>query len=448
MGQHENEAGIRIIFFITELGKSLGYHVGNEEYMLPGNPNSPILDITWRRNEGEKHPLFIFEVESSPTKSSVDNALKVFSRKTEVFPKPLFFFHIFVERPIGTDRVEYLRDNYDKLNYGNYLFDNFTGQFQLISDILDQHFRVMEQLNLYSLINLLETENPSTVTSFHVLERLVNNIGYDRFSNARFIETLEEVIIDKGYQSVRQFYSPDYLLRHLLSCGGQPAPIYDPPYYICNGYSIVIHYALALLITEDVDYKLFFDNLTQIEATWQPWGLWEPYFGLSHDYDMTLLAEFPLLLTMLCAAFSPSPYASYFSGKLKDILANSFTPKHVRDMHGWIWLSIASQIAKDQESYEFARSVLNNEGGVPLRLIYRPPVAYYMDADQYNDVLEDETSEQIPAYQDWKAWLTHVISDIGIIDILPTVIGGFLVMKQWEEVRALFAAFCLRKSFV
>jgi hypothetical protein len=108
MGKHQKSAGLDVIKLVGRLGAALGYHVGLEEPMFPGNPSTPYLDVTWRRDRHAKFPLFIFEVESLPTKSATDNVVKVFSRRTPSFQKPLFFFHVFVEQPSDTGRIDYL----------------------------------------------------------------------------------------------------------------------------------------------------------------------------------------------------------------------------------------------------------------------------------------------------------------------------------------------------
>src|SRR5215207_353250 len=137
MGEHRRDFVKKIIVFTRLLGEALGYFVTEEELMFPGSRNSPILDMAWRRNEAEKYPLFIFEFESFPTKSASDNALKVFSRKTDAYQKPLFFFHIFVEQKMNTDRIQSFREHYDRLNYGAYALSDESSHLTLMHDILD-----------------------------------------------------------------------------------------------------------------------------------------------------------------------------------------------------------------------------------------------------------------------------------------------------------------------
>jgi hypothetical protein len=64
MGVHQKGPGVSVIALLKRLGETLGYYPKTEEPMFPGDPGSPDLDITWRRNVHARFPLFIFEVES------------------------------------------------------------------------------------------------------------------------------------------------------------------------------------------------------------------------------------------------------------------------------------------------------------------------------------------------------------------------------------------------
>lgn len=99
MGVHRTETSLKMMRFFESLGKALGYYVQDEESMFPGDRQSPILDVTWRKHKEDAWPLVIIEVETTSTKAATDNVVKVFGEKTGVYPKPLFFYHIFVESP-------------------------------------------------------------------------------------------------------------------------------------------------------------------------------------------------------------------------------------------------------------------------------------------------------------------------------------------------------------
>ena len=444
MGVHKKDAGIRVISFFEKLGQVLGYYPRKEEDMFPGIKTSSILDLTWRRNENEKFPLFIFEVESLPQKAAPDNAMKVFGWEAETYPKPLFFFHIFVNQTFETDRITYLRKQYDKYNYRVYRLTNEDDQSRLISDILSQHFLTEPTLNLYSLIDLLETQSVFKVTSFQVLTYLIER-GYDQLENSNFLMELERLIAKKNYQPIRQFYIS--YLRTILSYTNPSLQV--PRNHECEdfwGYSPfaeVIHPALLLLVTKEPDYPSIFKEIMSIEEQWEFWEHWKLCLGLSNEHDMAALADYPLLLTLLCAAFALTQQALYFSSKLRDVVVEAQVSIRFY-AHGLIWLLIAAQIAHDQDSYEFARSTINSTGGIPIDIIIKPP-HYPEGAIELID--KSENRDIVPEFKAWKEWLQDRIPNIEI-DILTTIIKAFLVCpsKDWDRWVSLFAIFCLQRS--
>ena len=441
MGVHIKQDTIQLISFLKSLGIALGYHTETEELMFPGNPNSPELDLTWRRGSSEPVPLFIFEVESAPTKSAVDNVMKVFARDTDRYVKPLFFFHVFAEQPIGAERIGYLKENYDKQNYGAYLVDEPEDQIRLLGDILAQHFRVARTLDLVSLIRLIEAPNPLSFKTIQLLNMLVE-LGYDALPESNFLEKLESLILSEQYNSVREFYQ-GYLPR-VLCYSVFPPQTYDPPFLTPVFLSEVVHHALASLLSDQPKYEFHFAKLCQIEQRVKYLPLWQPSFGLSSDGDNMLLSEFPLILTVLCAGFASTEHSKYFSIKLRNILSAS-GPLRMLNHHGFVWLLIASQIANDPDSYEFARLVINGSGGTFLQALVRPLVYVSIDSDY--DVPVDYCTDKIlvPLFREWPEWISEFVKTESM-DLLSCIIRSFLIMEDWEASRALFANYCLRLS--
>ena len=150
MGEHKLAQTIKIVKFLEEFGNCLGYVVQNEDSMFPGQKTSPIMDLTWRRNSEQRYPIFIFEINSSPEKSASDNAIKVLSKPTEKFQKPLFFFYVFIKQKNETDRIDALKSQYNNTNYDVYLLSVPNSACRLLSDMLEQHFRIDISLNLNS----------------------------------------------------------------------------------------------------------------------------------------------------------------------------------------------------------------------------------------------------------------------------------------------------------
>ena len=437
MGVHQKEPGVSVIALLKRLGETLGYYPKTEEPMFPGDLGSPDLDVTWRRNAHARFPLFIFEVESVSAKSASDNALKVFARKTPAFEKPLFFFHIFLDDSVGAGRIEYLKGNFDKLNYDTYLLNTKTHGFRLIKDILEQHTRLNSYFDLYSVIDLLQTQNVVNVSVPNVFNLLVES-GYDRLAGADFLLTLESLIVNRNYSSVRDYYLT-YLNRYLAD-KSRASQKYS--YVVTRSYSRVIHHGLALLLDPAPNYDEVFQRLQDIEENFQPWGLWEPFFGLSQDHDLVLLSEFPLILTLLCAAFSPSPHATYFSQRLARILKEIRNFSHF-NIHGLVWLLIASRIAGDRQSYEFARSTININGGIPFGLITTPSV-FVGDAPDTRFENPENLVTIVP-YDKWGAWIKPHLAKTQDV-LLISVLEAFFVMNDPEWGRNSFASHCLQES--
>lgn len=168
----------------------------------------------------------------------------------------------------------------------------------------------------------------------------------------------------------------------------------------------------------------------------------EPFFGLSRDHDRVMLSEFPLILALLCAAFSPSSHSAYFSGRLALILKEIRNFSHF-NAHGLVWLLIASRIAGDQESYEFARSTINVNGGLPFELVTTPSV--FVDDEQDPRFPNPQNIVMIAPYDEWRAWTEPQLPDLGD-DLLSNLLEAFLVTDDPERGRRAFASHCLRMA--
>lgn len=157
---------------------------------------------------------------------------------------------------------------------------------------------------------------------------------------------------------------------------------------------------------------------------------------------MMLLSEFPILLTVLCAAFAPTESASYFSGKLKVILGKI---KNVTfyNTHGLIWLMIASKIANDDESYEFARTIINTNGGVPKSVITSPTISILIDDPA--KPFSPRDCEPVVAFEEWSDWIRPDLNT-ACSDLLWYLLDGLLIMRDGVQSREEIARYCLYRS--
>jgi hypothetical protein len=349
MGLHRKEQGVALLMLLKDLGRILGYFSTVEEQMFTGDSSSPDLDLTWRLNPNAKYPLFIFEVESTPGKSASDNAIKVFSRKTSIFEKPLFFFHVFIEDPIGKSRVEYLRDNYDKLNYDTYTVNDTGEQFRLISDILDQTMRLRTYFDLYSTIEFFLENKSLDVKPSGILELLVDR-GYDLLNESCFLQIVEQIIIDKESNEIRDYYL-SYLDGRCSNPHFEVGEYRNLEYYqscFDADFLEVIHHIILLLSGRDSG--LIHEKVKRIKDMECCFGTQVGWFPgpLLPCNEAPHLADSPLLLTLLCLILSPYSHALTFSGMLRYIIENKTKGFDHFNIHGLIWLLMASRIAKDK----------------------------------------------------------------------------------------------------
>ncbi|MCA1788651.1 MAG: hypothetical protein LC667_02010 [Thioalkalivibrio sp.] len=405
--------------------------------MFEGESSSPELDVTWRRHRDARFPMFIFEIESLATKSSSDNAVKVFSRKTSTFAKPLFFFHIFLDASIGAGRINYLKENFDKLNYEGYLFEPASERLRFFRDVLDQHMRLETYFALYEVLQLIRKAQAFPIPLTGALDLLIER-EYDLLPESDFLVTLEAIIIDSNDPEIREYYLsylPDFLCapRRPRQCYAEPS---------ARAYSTIIHHAILVLVDPSQDRKHHFQRLRALEVSWSPWPLWDPNFGLSQDHDLILLSEFPVLLTILCAAFAPDEAAGYFSGKLREILAEIKNYSGY-NLHGLIWLLIASRISGDRDSYEFARSTINRHGGIPPRRIATPSISLAIDFPTLPFPATD--CQPVVSFEEWSAWIGPYTRDPGP-DLLWYLLDGMLIMRDGIESRAEIAMYCLHRA--
>jgi hypothetical protein len=461
MGIHRNKYGVKTLKFLMDFGRVLGYSVKPEESMFTGNPNSPDLDLTWRFNEHAKYPLFIFEVESSSTKSASDNALKVFSRKTSVFEKPLFFFHIFLDNSIGSSRIEYLKENYDKLNYDNYLLSKPNDVFRLIRDILDQTMRLATYFDLFSTIEILKSQNVFSLALKDILNLLVDR-GYDRLPESNFLPIIERLIIEKRYDDIYDFYTAyikNYLSQTQFSFDYNHIGSYGN--YYSRDFLRVLHYGIFLISDEEKKLQNIFGDISKIEHCFGTQISWKPGPLLSGG-EAFHLSHSPILLTLLCLGFSSSPYATHFSEILKYILKDKTEGFSHFNVHGLIWLLIASRLSKDPKSYEFARSLINENGGIPISWITEVTTDLYESYERFfddarydeNDVCIDTDCVDIVSYDEWDSWLSPYnlsvcLYELKYQDLLRAILQSFVStdnVNDYIQGRRAFASYCLSKT--
>lgn len=124
MGEHSTTTSLNLINFLTRLGDGLFYHTATEYPMNEKVFGGQAIDIAWFNEQGDKFPLFIFEIESASNNSIANNPTKVFGKDSGIFEKPLFFFHIIISGAKNSEKYNDLLGLFGKYNYGVFVLNN------------------------------------------------------------------------------------------------------------------------------------------------------------------------------------------------------------------------------------------------------------------------------------------------------------------------------------
>ena len=159
MSEHTLPTGKRLIRGLSELGSAMGYNVRREFPVISNPSGSPLaVDVAWFGDESQVYPLMIFEVETRGGNAIASNPLKVFAQDTKQFEKPLFYFQLVVHGASTSRRTELLERQYGNHNYRLYRLVRDEGT-QLILDILRQHRRIRDEVDLVAVYEILTGSN-------------------------------------------------------------------------------------------------------------------------------------------------------------------------------------------------------------------------------------------------------------------------------------------------
>jgi hypothetical protein len=158
VAEHTLPEGKEWIEGLLALGRALKYEARDEfDVSAVGEPEAPV-DVAWFRSARDEFPLFIYEVETRPAAQLVDNAAKVFSQKTELFEKPLFHFQLVLTGQGESGRVKHAERLFGAFNYRLYNVAGSDGGTSALCDILSQHRRVSNQLDVRDFAGCLAAD--------------------------------------------------------------------------------------------------------------------------------------------------------------------------------------------------------------------------------------------------------------------------------------------------
>lgn len=328
-------------------------------------------------------------------------------------------------------------------NYEAYSLVDPSSHLSLITNIMEQHLRVFENVDLLEVAEVIRTANPLKVKADQVLRTLVE-IGYDRLPSANFLSDVETLIIVTGCPAIHSFY--EAYLPQFLSYNNPPSQEYPPD---SNEQPLfgVVHWSIIMLLEIPCDHASVFDAVQNCEKSLWGHPVYSLVFGRSMDGDRIVLSEWPMVFALLCLAFSGTPYATYFSTKLKAILtqAKEFL---ILPTHSLLWLTICAQLAHDKETYDFAKTIIDEQGGVPVEFICHPTL--WSDLPGTEDLVPDGSDlcvpGQMPEFEEWAIAVRSAIEETER-NVLACIIAAFLWVGTIgsEEAMRDFANLCMNR---
>lgn len=380
MAEHKLEFGLQIIDKLFRLGEILGYH-SEKEYPVDKD-NDSAVDIAWLYEAGQKYPLFIFEIESATTNSIIANPSKIFGESNQKFEKPLFLFHLLLKGGQESGKISQLENLFGSHNYRIYRF-SLDEELNLILDILTQHRRLTNSLNIFELISDL-LENWKLLD----IDKILLHIEFLEFEKDKGTILPSYALLTKKYSAIKPHFIRLLKLKIEKPKGLFESEAYDT--YLGNEWEIPIHLGMLSAFADDKLEGKYFDDF----RNWQEKSYYIKQigasYGLSRDYDLFILGMAGAVLGLTTILFYKVDKArEYIASELFDIIKNSgrFNP-NVNIFNALWLLHIAPNSDKGKEYFEYAKEFINSNGGIPEN-IYNTPQTNYISFLEGDENLED-----------------------------------------------------------
>jgi len=374
--EHRLPEGRDTLDWLARLGRALGYWP-EAEWEVPDPEGPTFVDLAWLRRQGERVPLFLFEVESRPGSQLAENAQKVLSMPTELLPKPLFFFQLVLSG--GGGRAGRAGRAHATANYGIYELEQPGERDRFLAALLGQHARAAEDLDAVALWDALTDRRAPAFA----------------FSSAW--DALERSPLDVPWASTyARLALRDPRFRGRLAAvlapelDGEPAPADYGSSYWGATWSAPLH--LGLLAALDPERG---ESCLAALRRWQAnegdpgrMLMIAPYPGLSRDYDSFVFFLAPYLWALLAALMARvSGAAQWICSQLR-LIVEGRAP-FVLTAPAAAWLLHLAEIFSCENEWHVAEDLVNEAGGLPGELKFRPPFG----GPHFDDV-ESE----------WEAW--------------------------------------------
>jgi hypothetical protein len=106
-------------------------------------------------------------------------------------------------------------------------------------------------------------------------------------------------------------------------------------------------------------------------------------------------------------------------------------------------LLISSQISKNIDAYNYAKDMINSQGGIDFQLLLEPTVGVSDEPEER--IVNASNNFIIPEFEKWCESLFNSV-EYENIDFLACIIDSLLIMNNPTEGRNKFAKYCLLKS--
>jgi hypothetical protein len=394
VAEHKLPEGKRWIENLLALGSAMGYQPEPEYDVLAHEDRESPVDVAWFRSEEDRFPLFIFEVETRASGQMSHNAGKVFTQDTELFQKPLFHFHLIVEGSKENTRADVAEAAYGKFNYRIYGVADGEGT-EALCDILSQHRRVSDRLDVSALAVVLDSERWPEIDLDQV------------WSHAEDCHFRGEWLRSYGALALSD---PDAFLKRLLRFletryeEGDSAPTTGYGTFIGEHCGSALH--AALLAENDPEQGVKW--LGELRSWQEHDGVMRmaaPYPGLSEEGDDFVFALMPGLWALIAVMFVEVEGARRWILEQMELVISTDTGLSLVAVAATaIWmLHVAADEDGDERHFELARERLNADGGISAGLLAAPPAlgGYIADYDEWWERLQAE-KELVPNLDEFR----------------------------------------------
>lgn len=367
MGQHTTDTSLTLFDFLIGLGMILRYHSDSEYPMSENSFGSQAIDIAWFNKQGDRFPLFIFEIESTSNNSIANNPTKIFGKESKVFEKPLFFFHIIIDGAENSEKYNDLLGLFGKYNYDLFRVNN--GQTEnLILKIISQHRRIHNHIDL-----------PYLIRHINNFENIKTEIVFDRF-----LTEIEQLIHENESYRTGQAYADigsrdisfieQYVKFIHRSYLNKSLPYLSYESYYASICSEFINLGILHCNFKDTLRDTDFKNLLIEAQKTETFDKIEYLPGLNYDYDIFIQDFVPFYLALTFFLFDGNISAQRYVlevalGIIRKLqISNDFTFEH----HVSWFLLMAASNKEFYKDFEEVKNSMNSNSGILNTILYCP----------------------------------------------------------------------------